>query len=86
MIAGKSKIVHSVIFFNSLSQKKLGGGGGGGGELKCLGWGGGGEASPVPPIDETLCGDKVSRTMGTAQAVKWKAMNTKSFIRLPPGG
>ena len=34
----------------------------------------------------TLCGDKVSRTMGTAQAAKWKAMKKKSFIRLPPGG
>ena len=33
-----------------------------------------------------VCGDKVSRTMGTAQAAKWKAMKKKSFIRLPPGG
>ena len=32
-----------------------------------------------------VCGDKVSRTMGTAQAAKWKAMKNKSFIRLPPG-
>ena len=32
-----------------------------------------------------ICGDKVSRTMGTAQAAKWKAMKKKSFIRLPPG-
>ena len=32
-----------------------------------------------------VCGDKVSRTMGTAQAVKWKAMKKKSFIHLPPG-
>ena len=31
-------------------------------------------------------GDKVSRTIGTAQAAKWKAMKKKSFIRLPPGG
>ena len=33
-----------------------------------------------------VCGDKVSRTMGTAQAAKWKAMKNKSFIRLPPDG
>ena len=33
-----------------------------------------------------VCGDKVSRTMGTAQAAKWKAMKKKSFIRLRPGG
>ena len=33
-----------------------------------------------------VCGDKVSRTMGTAQAAKWKAMKNKSFIHLPPGG
>ena len=32
-----------------------------------------------------ICGDKVSRTMGTAQAAKWKAMKKKLFIRLPPG-
>ena len=31
-----------------------------------------------------ICGDKVSRTMGTARAAKWKAMKKKSFIRLPP--
>ena len=30
-----------------------------------------------------ICGDKVSRTMGTAQAAKWKAMKKKSFICLP---
>ena len=33
-----------------------------------------------------VCGDKVSRMMGTAQAAKWKAMKKKSFICLPPGG
>ena len=33
-----------------------------------------------------ICGDKVSRTMGTAQAAKWKAIKKKSFIRLTPGG
>ena len=33
-----------------------------------------------------VCGDKVSRTMGTAQAAKWKAMKKISLIRLPPGG
>ena len=33
-----------------------------------------------------VCGDKVSRMMGTAQAAKWKAMKKKSFIRLPPDG
>ena len=33
-----------------------------------------------------VCGDKVSRTMGTAQAANWKAMKDKSFIRLPPDG
>ena len=33
-----------------------------------------------------VCGDKVSRTMGTAQVAKWKAMKNKSFIRLPPDG
>ena len=33
-----------------------------------------------------ICGDKVSMTMGTAQAAKWKAMKKKLFIRLPPGG
>ena len=33
-----------------------------------------------------VCGDKMSRTMETAQAAKWKAMRKKSFIRLPPGG
>ena len=32
-----------------------------------------------------VCGDKVSRTMGIAQAAKWKAMKI-SLIRLPPGG
>ena len=32
-----------------------------------------------------ICGDKVSRTMGTDQVAKWKAMKKKSFIRLPPG-
>ena len=33
-----------------------------------------------------VCGDKVSRMMGTAQAAKWKAMKKKSLICLPPGG
>ena len=33
-----------------------------------------------------VCGDKVSRTIGTAQAAKWKAMKKKSFIRFPSGG
>ena len=33
-----------------------------------------------------VCGDKVSRTIGTAQAAKWKAMKKKSFICLPAGG
>ena len=37
-------------------------------------------------MSRTDGGDKVSRTMGTAQAAKWKAMKKKSFIRLPPGG
>ena len=32
-----------------------------------------------------ICGDKVSRTMGTDQVAKSKAMKKKSFIRLPPG-
>lgn len=31
-----------------------------------------------------IYGDKMSRTMGTARAAKWKAMKKKSFIRLPP--
>ena len=31
-----------------------------------------------------IYGDKVSRTMGTARAAKWKAMKKKSFIPLPP--
>ena len=31
-----------------------------------------------------VCGDKVSRTMGTAQAAKWKAMKKKSSINDKP--
>ena len=31
-----------------------------------------------------IYGYKMSRTMGTARAAKWKAMKNKSFIRLPP--
>ena len=31
-----------------------------------------------------IYGDQMSRTMGAARAAKWKAMRTKSFIRLPP--
>jgi len=31
-----------------------------------------------------IYGDKMSKTMGTARAAKWKAMKKKSFICLPP--
>ncbi len=31
-----------------------------------------------------IYGDKMSRTMGTARAAKWKALKKKSFIHLPP--
>ncbi len=31
-----------------------------------------------------IYGDKMSTTMGTARAAKWKALKKKSFIRLPP--
>ena len=31
-----------------------------------------------------IYGDKNSRTMAEARAVKWKTMKSKSFIRLPP--
>ena len=37
-------------------------------------------------IEELFELTRLSRTMGTAQAAKWKAMKKKSFIRLPPGG
>ena len=46
------------------------------------------EEEAIEELFEFTClviyGDKVSRTMGTARAAKWKAMKKISFIRLPP--
>ena len=46
------------------------------------------EEEAIEELFEFTChviyGDKVSRTMGTARAAKWKAMKKKSFICLPP--